>query len=81
MGSPVPPRLTYVPDAISLEDHIARLVVMYGSWRKASAALDIELSYLHRLSKGEILNPAEDTLKRLGLRRLVYYTTFKAGEQ
>lgn len=51
------------------KDFIAR----HGSVRAAARILDVDVGYLHRLSTGERVQPSDETLKKLGLRRVVTF--------
>lgn len=56
-----------------LRIRVEYLIAVHGSVRAASKALDIEASYLHRLSTGEKTSPSDRVLIKLGLRRVVTY--------
>lgn len=53
----------------------AELVKLHGGLRKAAAACDIDFSYFSRLRSGEKDNPADGTLRKLGLVRVITYET------
>jgi hypothetical protein len=59
--------------ARSLADQINRAVEVFGSLRRMSEVLDIDVGYLSRLRSGEKTEPGDDILKKLGLRRVVAY--------
>jgi transcriptional regulator with XRE-family HTH domain len=57
-----------LPDYIEL--HLLR---MQCSLRELAANLCIDAGYLSRLRSGEKTEPSEEVLRKLGLRRVVYY--------
>lgn len=60
--------------AASLPEHIDRIAAVFGSLRKMSEALDIDVGYLSRLRSGEKSDPSDEVLATLGLRKTVTYT-------
>lgn len=58
---------------MTLQERIEQLVAQHGGLRAAARATSIDVGYLHRLLVGEKINPLKDTLRRLGLRRVVSY--------
>lgn len=58
---------------MSLCDRINRLVQQHGSLRAVARVTEIDVGYLSRLRSGEKVNPENDKLRRLGLRRVVNY--------
>lgn len=58
---------------MTLAERIDQLVEQHGSLRAVARMTGIEVSYLSRLRAGEKVNPLKDTLRRLGLRRVVTY--------
>jgi hypothetical protein len=56
-----------------LQERIAELAAYHGSIRDAAAVLQVDHSYLYRLSTGEKDDPGDILLKRLKLRRIVSY--------
>lgn len=65
--------------AVSLPAHIDRLAGLFGSLRKMSEALDIDVGYLSRLRSGEKADPSDEVLKALSLRKTVTYTKARTG--
>lgn len=61
-------------NAMTLCVRITQLVDKHGSLRAAAKVTGVNPQYLCRLKNGEKLNPSDDTLRRLGLKRHVYYT-------
>ncbi len=57
----------------SIPNQITKLCKIYGNVSKLSAALDIDRTYLHRLHKGDKIEPSEEVLKKLGLIKVVTY--------
>lgn len=62
-------------DRIHIDLAIRQLVELHGSLRAVGRATGIDATYLSRLAHGEKANPSDDTLARIGLRRVTYYTT------
>lgn len=54
-------------------DRVRELEVEYGSLREAARQTGFDAGYLLRLRDGEKTNPSAESLKRLGLRRVVMY--------
>ena len=49
------------------------LIAKHGSVRAAARALNMDHAYLYRLKMGEKLNPSKEILRKLGLRKVIYY--------
>lgn len=59
---------------MSLQDYIEyQLLRMQCSLREMAGHLGIDHTYLHRLRTGEKTEPSDEVLRKLGLRRVVYY--------
>lgn len=58
---------------VTLQERIAQLVAKHGSLRAVARATEIDVGYLSRLCSGEKASPKSDTLRRLGLRRVVSF--------
>lgn len=56
-----------------MKERIDELVAKHGSLRAAARVLDIDHGYLSRLRDGSKGEPGAETLRRLGLRRVVHY--------
>lgn len=56
-----------------LQNRVIELIEAHGSVRAAAAEIEVDYTYLYRLSKGERKEPSEDVLKKLCLRRVVSY--------
>lgn len=57
-----------------LQDYIEyQLLRMECSLRHMADMLGIDHTYLHRLRTGEKTEPSDEVLRKLGLRRVVYY--------
>ncbi len=56
---------------MTIQERIAELVAQHGSLREVSRVTRVEVGYLSRLRSGEKSNPKADTLRRIGLRRVV----------
>lgn len=65
---------------MTLKERIDQLVRQHGSLRAAARVTAIDPSYLSRLRSGEKAHPEKDTLRRLGLRRVVSYELAKASK-
>jgi hypothetical protein len=65
---------------ISLAARIDELLHQFGSLRAAAKATRIDTAYLSRLQSGIKTNPSEDTLQKLGLRRVVMYEVVDSKE-
>jgi hypothetical protein len=53
-----------------LQKHIDKLVKTHGGLRPASRALAMDPGYLWRLQKGRLSGVSDETLAKLGLRRI-----------
>lgn len=59
---------------MSLQDYIEYQLLRMGcSLRHMADMLGIDAGYLSRLRSGEKTEPSEEVLRKLGLRRVVYY--------
>lgn len=58
---------------MTLERRIDELVAQHGSLRAVARVLEIDHGYLSRLRDGSKGEPSQDTLRKLGLRRIVSY--------
>lgn len=45
----------------------------YKSHNDAARAFDIEKAYWHRMKNGQLKNPSDETLAKLGLKKVVTY--------
>lgn len=63
----------------TLPEHIDRIAAVFGSLRKMSEALEIDVGYLSRLRSGEKSDPSDEVLATLGLRKTVTYTRTHSG--
>jgi hypothetical protein len=59
--------------AITLRKRVAQLVKQHGSVRKAARVLEMDSAYLYRIGSGEMTNPSDYILKRMGLKRSVIF--------
>lgn len=59
--------------SITLQQRVGELIAQHGTLRAAARAIQVEVSYLSRLERGEKQNPSELTLRRMGLREVVAY--------
>lgn len=50
-----------------IRERIQQLVECHGSLRGAADAIKVDHAYLHRLGKGEMENPTQIVLKKMGL--------------
>ena len=57
----------------SIPNQITKLCKIYGNVSNLSTVLDIDGTYLHRLHKGDKIEPSEEVLKKLGLIKVVTY--------
>lgn len=62
---------------MTLQERIDQLVTQHGSLQAVSRVLRIDVGYLSRLRSGEKSRPGDDTLRSLGLRRVVSYELLK----
>lgn len=62
---------------MTLAERIEELATQHGSLRAAARAIQVDVGYLSRLASGEKARPLKDTLRRLGLRRVVSYERVK----
>lgn len=63
-----------------LKQRIAELTKRHGSLRAAARVLMVDPGYLSRLASGEKVDPGEDLLRRLKLRRIVSYESTTAPQ-
>lgn len=66
---------------VGLGDRIRELEAECGSLREAARRTSFDAGYLLRLRDGEKTNPSAESLKRLGLRRVVMYERIKSPNQ
>lgn len=64
-----------------LQVRVDELVLKHGSLRKAGRVVGLTGQYLYRLQVGEKKHPSDAALKKLGLRRVVYYVRLNATER
>lgn len=57
----------------TISGRCAELVKLHGGLRKAATACDIDVGYFSRLQSGDKDNPTDETLRKLGLTRVVTY--------
>lgn len=68
------PAVVPAGDAVrTLAEQIDAMVRLFGSLRRMSEMLGIDVGYLSRLRSGEKTDPSDEILKTLGLRRVVTY--------
>ena len=58
---------------VTLKERIDELCEKHGSLRKAAKAVDVDFGYLSGLRSGEKNNPSDNTLEKLGLKKVVTY--------
>lgn len=56
-----------------LQDAVEALVAEHGSLRAAARAIGVDHAYLWRLLNGQKVDPSDELLRKLGLRRIVVY--------
>lgn len=56
-----------------LARRIQELAKQHGSLRAAARVVQIDHAYLSRLQSGAKIEPSDDTLRKLGLKRIVKY--------
>jgi len=61
---------------MTLSERIGQLVEQHGSLRAAARDVGLDWAYLHRLRSGEKTNPSPETLRKLGLRRVISYVPY-----
>lgn len=59
--------------ATTIPERLDALVVLFGSLRAVAGVTGLDVGYLSRLRNGHKVEPSAETLKRLGLRRVVTY--------
>jgi hypothetical protein len=57
----------------TLADRIAELIERHGSLTAVARVIEVDQGYLSRLKSGVKVQPSDDTLRKLGLRRIVTY--------
>ena len=57
----------------TLSERVRHLEHEHGGLRPAARAIGVDSGYLKRLRDGEKVNPSDETLTRLGLKREVIY--------
>lgn len=60
---------------------IRSLVEQHGSYRKVGELLGVDHAYLHRIASGEKDNMSDELLRKIGLRRGTFYTSFDKEQQ
>lgn len=63
---------------MTLSERVTELCIQHGGLRAAARAIQVEVGYLSRLGSGEKVNPLKDTLRKMGLRRVVTYERVSA---
>lgn len=63
---------------LTIAKRVKQLIAKHGTLRKVSRVVEIDAGYLSRLASGIKTNPGKDTLRRLGLREVVYYERTKS---
>lgn len=58
---------------VDLETAVKKLVQTHGGVRPAARVLGINYAYLSRLQSGQKSNPTPEVLRKLGLKRVVFY--------
>lgn len=66
---------------LKLELRAASLIHMHGGVRAAARVLKCDPGYLHRIALGRKANPGPALLRRMGLRRVVYYENIRSAPQ
>ena len=69
-------KLHYVPDYITVEQRINEFVEKHGSLRNAAKILGTDASYLSCV-RSKQKQPSDKLLFRLGLKKNIYYTSFR----
>jgi hypothetical protein len=64
-----------------LQERIRELIERHGSIRAAARVLEVDWTYLYRLSRGEKDGPGDDLLRKLKLRRVVSYERITPKEK
>ena len=75
--SPFAPSDNSMSNQTLLQQRIQAAITRHGSIRAAAAVLDVDYTYLYRLSTGERDNPHDNLLRKLKLRRVVTYYDIK----
>lgn len=57
----------------TLAGRCEELAKLHGGLRKAATACDIDVGYFSRLKSGDKNNPTDETLRKLGLTRVITY--------
>lgn len=60
-----------------IQEAVRRLIQRHGSYRKAEEATGINYSYLQRLATQERIDPSDEILQAIGLKRCVTYVWIK----
>ena len=58
---------------ITIKERIDALCLEYGSLRNTSKIIDVDFGYLSGLRSGTKTNPSDNTLEKLGLKKVVTY--------
>lgn len=58
--------------SITVQQRIADLLAIHGSYRAAAAAPGVSLCHLHDLGTGKHVNTTESTARKLGLSTVYY---------
>jgi len=62
---------------IGLREAVNAIIARHGGTRVAARATGVNYAYLSRLARGEKVNPTNETLRKLGLRKVVTYVTIR----
>jgi hypothetical protein len=58
---------------LALAERVKSLETLHGGLRSAARATNIDVGYLKRLRDGDKTNPSDETLDKLGLKKVVAY--------
>lgn len=58
---------------LGLAERVKSLEALHGGLRSAARSTGIDVSYLKRLRDGDKTNPSDETLDKLGLKKVVIY--------
>lgn len=58
---------------MKIKTRIEQLISHHGTLRGVSRETKIDIAYLHRLYKGDMSNPSDEILEKLGLIKVVDY--------
>lgn len=67
------------PPMTAIQQRCLDLIALHGSQRSAAKACGIHETHFHHLRTGNRQDPTDETLARIGLKRIVEYVALEPG--